>query len=127
MKHQTTIDANTLNKNFYNELLYILGLEEKKEDGKPIIVHNGVKNTLFDAISQNLNLDKQRDFEAIFRLLTTWNNRVLFLRLLESMLLSFEHFEKPFLELRDFKDLHTLFFEVLAKKEDERDEDLKRS
>ena len=39
LKHQTTIDANTLNKNFYNELLYILGREEKKEDGKPIIAH----------------------------------------------------------------------------------------
>ncbi|MBK6934981.1 MAG: hypothetical protein IPH17_07995 [Bacteroidales bacterium] len=30
-------DSNTLNTEFYNELLYILGLEERKEAGKNII------------------------------------------------------------------------------------------
>ncbi len=56
-------------------------------------------------------------------LLIAWNNRILFLRLLESLLISFEHFEKPFLTTENFKDfnaLNTLFFEVLAKKNNER-------
>ena len=30
-------DANSLNKDFYNELLYILGLEEKKDKSKKLI------------------------------------------------------------------------------------------
>lgn len=56
-------------------------------------------------------------------LLIPWNNRILFLRLLESLLISFKHFEKPFLTTENFKDfnaLNTLFFEVLAKKNSER-------
>ena len=51
-----------------------------------------------------------------------WNNRILFLRLLESMLLNFKHIEKPFLHievLSDFSALSTLFFKVLAVKERE--------
>lgn len=56
-------------------------------------------------------------------LLIAWNNRILFLRLLESLLISFNHFENPFLTTENFKDfnsLNTLFFEVLAKKNSER-------
>ncbi len=56
-------------------------------------------------------------------LLIAWNNRILFLRLLESLLISFKHFEKPFLTTENFKDfnaLNNLFFEVLAKKNNER-------
>ncbi|GAA9936317.1 class I SAM-dependent DNA methyltransferase [Helicobacter pylori] len=61
-------------------------------------------------------------------LLIAWNNRILFLRLLESLLISFKHFEKPFLTIENFKDfnaLNTLFFEVLAKKNNERLSEIK--
>lgn len=61
-------------------------------------------------------------------LLIAWNNRILFLRLLESLLISFKHFEKPFLTIENFKDfnaLNTLFFEVLAKKNNERLKEIK--
>ncbi len=61
-------------------------------------------------------------------LLIAWNNRILFLRLLESLLISFNHFEKPFLTIENFKDfnaLNTLFFEVLAKKNNERSKEIK--
>ncbi len=61
-------------------------------------------------------------------LLIAWNNRILFLRLLESLLISFKHFEKPFLTIEnftDFKALNTLFFEVLAKKNNERLKEIK--
>ncbi|GAA8953824.1 class I SAM-dependent DNA methyltransferase [Helicobacter pylori] len=57
-------------------------------------------------------------------LLIAWNNRILFLRLLESLLISFKHFEKPFLTIENFTNfnaLNTLFFEVLAKKNNERE------
>ena len=45
-------------------------------------------------------------------LLIAWNNRILFLRLLESLLISFKHFENPFLtteNFENFNDLNTLF------------------
>ena len=122
LKRNTYIDANTLNVEFYNELLYILGLKENKENGK--IEYSDIKNTFYDSISKTFKLDKDNNFEEIFSLLITWNNRILFLRLLESMLLSFEHIENPFLDLEylpDFNNLNILFFEVLAKKENERE------
>ncbi|GAA9871693.1 class I SAM-dependent DNA methyltransferase [Helicobacter pylori] len=61
-------------------------------------------------------------------LLIAWNNRILFLRLLESLLISFKHFEKPFLTIENFTNfnaLNTLFFEVLAKKNNERSKEIK--
>ncbi|MCE3039731.1 Eco57I restriction-modification methylase domain-containing protein [Helicobacter anatolicus] len=120
LKARKTIDANTLNKNFYDELLYILGLQEVVENGKILIKPSSIPNTLSHAISQ---VYQNIDEESIFTLITTWNNRILFLRLLESMLLGFKHIDKPFLDfstIRDFKTLQILFFEVLAKKQDSR-------
>ncbi|NHA49453.1 class I SAM-dependent DNA methyltransferase [Helicobacter pylori] len=113
-------DANTLNKDFYEELLYILGLEEKNEKGKILIKPSRTKNSLSDALKEKY---KDLDDEEVMALLIAWNNRILFLRLLESLLISFNHFEKPFLTTENFKDfnaLNTLFFEVLAKKNSER-------
>ncbi|MGL2778266.1 DUF7149 domain-containing protein [Helicobacter pylori] len=113
-------DANTLNKDFYEELLYILGLEEQNEKGKTLIKPSRTQNSLSDALKKQY---KDLDDEEVMALLIAWNNRILFLRLLESLLISFKHFEKPFLtteNFEDFNDLNTLFFEVLAKKNSER-------
>ncbi|WP_291952774.1 Eco57I restriction-modification methylase domain-containing protein [Campylobacter sp.] len=110
-------DANALNKKFYDELLYILGLQENKQQN---IILSSTPNTLSYAIK---NAFKDIDFDDIFALLITWNNRILFLRLFESMLLSFKHIQKPFLSsevIPNFAKLSELFFEVLAKKEDQR-------
>ncbi|WQY53818.1 Eco57I restriction-modification methylase domain-containing protein [Helicobacter pylori] len=120
LKQRKTLDANTLNKDFYEELLYILGLEEQNEKGKILIKPSRTQNSLSAALKeQYTNLDD----EEVMVLLIAWNNRILFLRLLESLLISFEHFENPFLITENFKDfnaLNTLFFEVLAKKNSER-------
>lgn len=113
-------DANTLNKDFYEELLYILGLEEQNDKGKILIKPSRTENSLSDALKASY---KNLDDEEVMALLIAWNNRILFLRLLESLLISFEHFEKPFLTTENFKTfnaLNTLFFEVLAKKNNER-------
>lgn len=113
-------DANTLNKDFYEELLYILGLEEKNEKGKTLIKPSCTQNSLSYALKEQY---KDLDDEEVMALLIAWNNRILFLRLLENLLISFKHFEKPFLtteNFKDFNDLNTLFFEVLAKKNSER-------
>ncbi len=118
-------DANTLNKDFYEELLYILGLEEQNEKGKILIKPSRTQNSLSDALKEKY---KDLDDEEVMALLIAWNNRILFLRLLESLLISFKHFENPFLTIENFKDfnaLNTLFFEVLAKKNSERLKEIK--
>ncbi len=120
LKQRKTLDANTLNKDFYEELLYILGLEEKNDKGKILIKPSRTQNSLSDALKKKYN---NLDDEEVMVLLIAWNNRILFLRLLESLLISFEHFKEPFLTIENFKDfnaLNTLFFEVLAKKNNER-------
>ncbi|UOS28591.1 Eco57I restriction-modification methylase domain-containing protein [Helicobacter pylori] len=126
LKQKKTLDANTLNKDFYEELLYILGLEEQNEKGKILIKPSRTQNSLSDALKKAY---KNLDDEEVMALLIAWNNRILFLRLLESLLISFNHFEKPFLTIEnfkeDFKDLNTLFFEVLAKKNNERSKEIK--
>ncbi len=118
-------DANTLNKDFYEELLYILGLEEQNDKGKILIKPSRTQNSLSDALKEQY---KNLDDEEVMALLIAWNNRILFLRLLESLLISFKHFENPFLTTENFNDfnaLNTLFFEVLAKKNSERFPEIK--
>ncbi len=125
LKQKKTLDANTLNKDFYEELLYILGLEEQNEKGKILIKPSRTQNSLSDALKKEY---KNLDDEEVMALLIAWNNRILFLRLLESLLISFKHFEKPFLTIGNFENfnaLNTLFFEVLAKKNNERSKEIK--
>ncbi len=125
LKQKKTLDANTLNKDFYEELLYILGLEEQNEKGKILIKSSRTQNSLSAALKYSYT---DLDDEEVMALLIAWNNRILFLRLLESLLISFKHFENPFLTTENFKtfnDLNTLFFEVLAKKNNERLKEIK--
>ncbi|MCH4611199.1 class I SAM-dependent DNA methyltransferase [Helicobacter pylori] len=127
LKQRKTLDANTLNKDFYEELLYILGLEEQNEKGKILIKPSRTQNSLSDALKYSYT---DLDDEEVMALLIAWNNRILFLRLLESLLISFEHFKNPFLTTENFKDfnaLNTLFFEVLAKKNSERLPEIKEN
>ncbi|MCQ2650013.1 Eco57I restriction-modification methylase domain-containing protein [Helicobacter pylori] len=126
LKQGKTLDANTLNKDFYEELLYILGLEEQNDKGKILIKPSRTQNSLSDALKKEYN---NLDDEEVMALLIAWNNRILFLRLLESLLISFKHFdEKSFLTIDNFTNfdaLNTLFFEVLAKKNSERFPEIK--
>ncbi|MCQ2718115.1 class I SAM-dependent DNA methyltransferase [Helicobacter pylori] len=134
LKQKKTLDANTLNKDFYEELLYILGLEEQNDKGKILIKPSYTKNSLSDALKEQYN---NLDDEEVMALLIAWNNRILFLRLLESLLISFKHFEKHFEKhfkksflttdnFKTFNALNTLFFEVLAKKNSERSKEIKK-
>ncbi|GAA8646166.1 class I SAM-dependent DNA methyltransferase [Helicobacter pylori] len=126
LKQKKTLDANTLNKDFYEELLYILGLEEQNDKGKILIKPSHTQNSLSDALKYSYT---DLDDEEVMALLIAWNNRILFLRLLESLLISFNHFDKkPFLTTDNFENfnaLNTLFFEVLAKKNNERLKEIK--
>ncbi len=132
-------DANSLNREFYNELLYIIGLEEVKDGGKKIIQRKTlnqrqegsllentineieVDNALFNL--DNLNVYGQNQEEQLFNvgleLCITWLNRVLFLKLLEGQLIKYHRGNREYAFLhegrvKDFDELSELFFEVLA-------------
>jgi adenine-specific DNA-methyltransferase len=116
-------DANSLNREFYSELLYILGLEEVKDGGKKLIQRakapqdGSLYENIFDKLSQ---YGKRTDFESIIKLMIIWINRILFLKLLESQIVKWNgKQEYRFLnaaKIDDYDKLEMLFFEILAKK-----------
>ena len=138
-------DSNSLNKTFYSELLHIIGLEEVKDAGKKIIRrkelkerHNGslIENAIIhieslDKLSRlpnktqyGSNKDEQL-FNTAIELSITWVNRILFLKLLEAQLISYHKNDKSYAFLnsdtiKDFDELNTLFFQVLAVKSSDR-------
>ena len=144
-------DSNTLDKRFYSELLHIIGLNETKEGGKKLIGRNkeGERNTgsiLEDAIIQLDSLDKigrlekpsqfgdthqEKLFNVALELSITWMNRILFLKLLEAQLLTYHKDDTSyaflnFNRVKSYDDLNSLFFQVLARKSDERNPDVKK-
>lgn len=142
-------DSNSLDKRFYGELLHIIGLTETKENGKKIIDRNkaGARNTgsiLENAIIQLDSLDKisrlqnpgrfgantqERIFNIALELSITWINRILFLKLLEAQLVKYHKGNEAYeflntKKIRDYDDLNSLFFDVLARRHDIRNEDV---
>jgi hypothetical protein len=142
-------DSNSLDKNFYSELLHIIGLTEIKEGGKKLIQRlqpaaRQPGSLLENAISQVDSLDKisrlpnpeefgeteeERLFNIGLELGITWINRILFLKLLEAQIIRYHRGDKSlgFLNLSkiaDYDDLNRLFFSVLAKKQSERSKDI---
>lgn len=143
-------DSNSLDKRFYGELLHIIGLIETKDGSKKLIERNkdGERNTgsfLENAIIQLDSLDKisrienpsqfganlqERLFNVGLELSITWINRILFLKLLEAQLITYHKGDKSyeflsFDKIKDYDDLNSLFFQVLARKQNERNEDVK--
>lgn len=128
-------DSNELNKDFYNELLHIIGLEETKDKGKKVIYRKDEKkrdyaslleNTIFkledqDHLNKVKNYTEDKAFNVGLTLCLTWVNRILFLKLLESQLKTYHTEEKEkysFLNtnfIGGFDDLNDLFFSALAK------------
>lgn len=136
-------DSNSLDKNFYGELLHIIGLEEVKEGSKKIIKRkvkpdNGslIESAIFileerdrlriiENVSDYGNDKNSQLFNVALDLCITWVNRILFLKLLESQLLAYHQGNKKYCFLNidtisSYDKLETLFFSVLAKKSEER-------
>lgn len=151
LKLPFTNDSNTLDKQFYTELLHIIGLTERKEGGKKLIERKpeGARDAgslLENAIGQLDSLDKlarlekpsqfgadakERLFNVALELAITWTNRVLFLKLLEAQLISYHKGDRSyaFLNLEkvgSYDDLNGLFFEVLARTPGERSAEMKK-
>jgi hypothetical protein len=151
LKLPFTNDSNSLDKKFYSELLHIIGLTETKEGGKKLIERNkeGERNSgsiLEDAIIQLDSLDKlnrldrpsqfgstqeERLFNVGLELSITWINRILFLKLLEAQLITYHKGDKSYSflsleKIKNYDDLNSLFFQVLARKYDDRNQDVKK-
>jgi adenine-specific DNA-methyltransferase len=114
-------DANSLNREFYNELLYILGLEEIKDGGKRLIQASGISGSLYDGIADKLDQKgAPHAFEDVIKLIIIWINRILFLKLLESQIVTWTG-EKSSRFMRadkisSFDALDSLFFDTLARR-----------
>ena len=130
-------DHNTLDSKFYQELLYIMGLQEVTEDKKKVIKRLSDNRQHFTLMEQaysklddydDITDDNQR-FDVAIGLVLMWVNRVLFLKLLESQLVNFNNSpDYRFLNIEkipDYDALNDLFREVLAKPYNERNEQVK--
>lgn len=145
-------DSNSLNKDFYSELLHIIGLVETKEGSKKLIQrkNEGERNrgsllenaiTKLDAQDRLRHFEKPGSFgetkqEQLFNigleLVITWINRILFLKLLEAQLITYHKGDTSYAflnsqRIRSFDEMDNLFFEVLARKPDMREEPIKQA
>lgn len=143
-------DSNSLDKTFYSELLHIIGLAETNDGGKKLIgrkveKERNIGSLVENAINQLDSLDKisrlekpsqfgvtyqERLFNVGLELAITWVNRILFLKLLEAQLIKYHKDDKNFsflnlAKVQNYDDLNSLFFGVLARKQNERNESVK--
>ena len=119
--------THVLNDKFYQELLYLMGLKEKSgKSNKTIEIDHTISNSLANQVYSILKNDKEYDeiscIEKTFELVIIWMNRLLFIKLFEGQLITFNGDEKAYHildsdKIIDFQNLQDLFFEVLGKKE----------
>ena len=138
-------DSNSLNKNFYSELLHIMGLEEVGDKGKRVIMRKNpaerneasmIENTInvLDAEDRLHHVEKLESygpdretqlFNIALELSINWINRILFLKLLEAQMIKYHKGDKSYAfmnqdNIADYDELNRLFFQVLARKTDAR-------
>lgn len=142
-------DNNQLNKEFYTELLHILGLEEIKVKSQKFIVRKSAGNRdngsmIENAINELDSMDKlsrlpnrfqfgrtneDQLFNIALELSIIWINRILFLKLLESQIIKYHGNDKRYSflstdKIDGYDDLNSLFFQILARREEDRREGL---
>jgi len=150
LKHAFKNDSNTLNTQFYYELLHIIGLEEQTENGIRILkrckqTESGslLENTInrikfYNNINEIENIETygnqpdEQIFGLALELCIVWLNRILFLKLLEAQLIQFHNGDKiyNFLnseKIKSYSKLDNLFFDVLAIKKENRSEQVKKN
>ncbi|MBD5112388.1 MAG: class I SAM-dependent DNA methyltransferase, partial [Ruminococcaceae bacterium] len=127
----TPYEARSLNSRFYHELLYIMGLRETEKENRQVIERDSsIENSLTDQVYNDM---RERDLfgdevdEKSFELVLIWVNRLLFIKLFEGQLISFNSnsYEYQILtkeKISSFEELNKLFFEVLGKKNREESE-----
>ena len=134
-------DANDMNDEFYKELLYIIGLEEKSKNGNTTIQRlpeerreagSLIESTMSWLVAHD-DLSDDEKYDAALELVLTWVNRLLFIKLVESQVISFNSYEEPdkhsFFndeKIKTFRHIDDLFFKVLALPKNQRDEEVNR-
>lgn len=138
LKQPFANDSNSLDRNFYHELLHIIGLEEEKDKNKKVINRKDtgdrdsgsfIENTIqilkvdgaLDRIKEPEKFGSNKEdqlYHIALELSLTWINRILFLKLLESQLFNYhKNDDYKFLNIKtitDFDELYKLFHSVLA-------------
>jgi adenine-specific DNA-methyltransferase len=145
LKETSANDSNSLDKQFYQELLHIIGLIEIKEGSKKVIKRLDEKNRNSGSLLENTvqmleTKDSLRNFKDVtnygadiseqlfsiaLELNILWINRILFLKLLEAQLVNYNKGNKDFkflnvADIQEYDDLFELFHQVLALKKNER-------
>ena len=130
-------DHNHLDTKFYNELLYLMGVEEKRVGQIDVIQRLPEKKrqhySLLEQTIWHLTEHGVKDevlYDTAMGLVITWINRILFLKLLETQLVNFNGGDKHYKFLSpsgkepalvdSYHALFDLFFKVLSKTEQER-------
>ena len=136
LKQTIQSDPNQLDRRFYNELLYLLGLEEQKGLGNKTLIARAKTPNYASLIEQTYvkvelafehftrreqygTASEEQKFNIALELVITWLNRLLFLKLLETQLLNYNAGNSAYQflnkeKIRDFATLNNLFFAVLA-------------
>ncbi|WP_139922608.1 Eco57I restriction-modification methylase domain-containing protein [Hymenobacter sp. DG01] len=151
LKEPFAQDANTLNRAFYEELLYLMGLEEIKDKGRKLIQRCAperqqrgslLENTLVqlraEDMLRNLPADELSTYgdtpeaqaEGVaLALCLTWVSRLLFLKLLEGQLRRYHQPgpDQPFRfldpqQLKEYDLLNRLFYRILNRPTPEREQ-----
>ena len=134
-------DANDMNDKFYRELLYIIGLKEKSKNGNTVIQRlpeelreagSLIESTMSWLVAHD-ELSEEEKYDAALELVLTWVNRLLFIKLVESQVISFNSYDEPekhsFFndeKIKTFRHIDDLFFKVLALPKNQRDEEVNR-
>ena len=130
-------DSNSLDHNFYSELLHIIGLEEIKDCGKKLIQRKSADSrdsaSLIESAIYQLEEEisnEEKCFETALHLVITWVNRLLFLKLVESQQVAYQKGNEDYKFLTekivpDFDELNILFFKVLGRKVENRDSEVR--
>ena len=134
-------DANDMNDKFYRELLYIIGLEEKNKNGNAIIQRlpeerreagSLIESTMSWLVAFN-ELSEEKKYDAALELVLTWVNRLLFIKLVESQVVSFNSYDEPekhsFFnkdKIKTFRHIDDLFFKVFALPKNQRDKEVNK-
>ena len=128
--YKQIVKTHVLNKGFYQELLYLMGLKEEKQDGKNVIfIDHSIHNSLASQVYKILNEEKEKPVEEAteetFQLVLIWINRLLFIKLFEGQLIEFNGDEPKYRildneKIHSFAEVQTLFFDILGRKERER-------
>ena len=151
LKKEHKPQSNLFNEAFYFELLHILGLQERQEGTRRVITRckspqagSLLENVLDKLKAEDLIYDlpqlraygktvEEQYFNVALTLTLTWLNRLLFLKILEAQLVTYniddtDKYEFQFLhpsKIHEFDTLNTIFFEVMSVPEKDREQQIK--